>query len=471
VGKIISSYIFPHPPIIVPEIGKGAEDGASQTIASVKKAAEAIKNDKPTTIIVTTPHGPVFQDFVYVSAIEELVGDFGKFGGRNVKLKFKNNMELANRIIKQANKEGILSGGLEDKIFKRYKLSGELDHGVTVPLYFVNNVYHGFKLVHIAIAGLPFLELYKFGMCIGRAIADSDEQVVFLASGDLSHRLSHDAPYGFSDKGKEYDELLVKSIKELDIERLLQIDENFCESAGECGLRSFLMMFGALDGYDLKPEVYSYEGPFGVGYSVARFEAGGSNPQRLIYGKVVEENRNRLTSIRGAEDAYVKLARITLETYVREHRIIKVSEVEDLPDEMLKGRAGTFVSIKKCDQLRGCIGTIVPTRKNIAEEIIYNAISSGTRDPRFDPVEDDELDQLVYSVDVLKEPEPIKTMDELDVIKYGVIVRAGNRSGLLLPNLDGVDTPESQVSIALQKAGIRPNEKYEMERFEVIRHK
>lgn len=468
-GRIISSYIFPHPPVIVPEVGRGAESCASQTVEAVKKAAEAIKSDRPATIIVTTPHGPVFQDYVYISVSEELSGDLGRFGGGNVKMNFKNNIDLVNRIIKYAKEEGIYSGGLDEDVARRYGVSKELDHGVTVPLYFVRNEYSGFKLLHIAIAGLPFLELYKFGICISRAVEETGEQVVFLASGDLSHRLSHDAPYGFSDKGKEFDDLFINSIKQLDVERLLEIDEDFCESAGECGLRSFLMMFGALDGYDLKPEVYSYEGPFGVGYSVVRFAVGARNPERQILKKVEEKSRRKMEQIRSNEDPYVMLARETLETYVRENRLIKVPE--GLPPEMLNNKAGTFVSIKKHGQLRGCIGTTGPARKNIAEEIIYNAISSGTRDPRFEPVEEDELDKLVYSVDVLKEPEPIQSLDELDVIKYGVIVRAGGRSGLLLPNLEGVDTPEKQVSIALQKAGIRPDEKYSMERFEVIRHK
>ncbi len=169
-----------------------------------------------------------------------------------------------------------------------------------------------------------------------------------------------------------------------------------------------------------------------------------------------------------SQDPYVKLARMALEAYVTKGEIIKVPE--GLPEEMLKQRAGVFVSIKKRGQLRGCIGTIAPTRENIAREIIQNAISSGVHDPRFYPVEPDELEELVYSVDVLKEPEPIGSMDELDVVRYGVIVRAGRRSGLLLPNLEGVDTPEQQVHIALQKAGIMPFEKYSMERFEVVRH-
>lgn len=468
-GRIISSYIFPHPPIIIPEVGKGAESGAEDTISAVGKAAAKIKDDRPTTIIVTTPHGPVFQDYVHMGTSERLSGDLSRFGSPGVRLEFDNNIEMVNRIIEYAKEQGISSGGLDDGIMKKYKLSRDLDHGVLVPLYFVHKELKEFKLVHISIAGLPFEDLYRFGMCIEKAVLETDEQVVFLASGDLSHRLSEDAPYGYSERGGEFDRLLVNSVKSLDIERLMAVDEEFCESAGECGLRSFIMMFGALDGYELQPEVYSYEGPFGVGYAVARFGVKGKSEDRRVLKKVQEETARKMNEVRSGEDPYVRLARLTLETYVREGKIVGVSR--ELPAEMLENKAGTFVSIKKQGQLRGCIGTIEPTRKNVAEEIIYNAVSAGTRDPRFEPVEEEELGKLVYSVDVLREPEPIRSMEELDVVKYGVIVSAGRRSGLLLPNLEGVDTPQKQVSIALQKAGIRQDEEYSMERFEVVRHK
>lgn len=120
--------------------------------------------------------------------------------------------------------------------------------------------------------------------------------------------------------------------------------------------------------------------------------------------------------------------------------------------------------------LRGCIGTTAPTEENIAKEIIQNAISAGTKDPRFRPVEEDELPDIIYSVDVLEEPESIESIDELDVNKYGVIVQKGLRRGLLLPNLYGIDTPEEQVAIALEKARIEPHEKYKMKRFKVVRY-
>lgn len=162
------------------------------------------------------------------------------------------------------------------------------------------------------------------------------------------------------------------------------------------------------------------------------------------------------------------LARQTLETYIRTGK--RISVPEGLPHEMLEGRAGVFVSLKKHGQLRGCIGTIAPTCSCIAEEIIQNAISAGTEDPRFSPVRENELDDLIYSVDVLSEPEPIKDTSQLDVVRYGVIVTSGYKRGLLLPNLEGVDTVEQQVEIAMQKAGIRKGESYSLERFEVVRH-
>ena len=165
---------------------------------------------------------------------------------------------------------------------------------------------------------------------------------------------------------------------------------------------------------------------------------------------------------------HVKLAKKAVETYVREGRIIDVPP--DVPEEFKRTRAGVFVSLKKDGDLRGCIGTIEPTQSNLAEEIIYNAISAAVRDPRFLPVEENELDDLTYSVDVLKPAEPVTDIRQLDPKRYGVIVECGSRRGLLLPDLEGVDTVEQQIEIARRKAFIRPDEPYKLYRFEVVRY-
>ncbi len=169
-------------------------------------------------------------------------------------------------------------------------------------------------------------------------------------------------------------------------------------------------------------------------------------------------------------DQYVKLARKTIEAWVRKGAVL-VPDAEELPEEAMTRRAGAFVSIHKNGDLRGCIGTIAPVRRSLAEEIVYNAISAAAQDPRFRPVTEKELDSLEISVDVLSEPEDIASADQLDVKRYGVIVRKGRRRGLLLPDLEGVDTVEDQVAIACRKAGLIPGEPgIELQRFEVVRH-
>lgn len=161
---------------------------------------------------------------------------------------------------------------------------------------------------------------------------------------------------------------------------------------------------------------------------------------------------------------YVNLAKDSLEYYIRNGEYLPV------PEKIIGVRKGVFVTLKKHGMLRGCIGTIQPVRDSVELEIIQNAVSAGTEDPRFQPVRESELVELVYSVDILSDPEPISSIDELDIKRYGVIVSKGFRKGLLLPNLEGIDSAEEQVSIALEKANIRPDEEYKMERFEVKRY-
>ncbi|MEK6693638.1 MAG: AmmeMemoRadiSam system protein A [Nitrospirota bacterium] len=163
----------------------------------------------------------------------------------------------------------------------------------------------------------------------------------------------------------------------------------------------------------------------------------------------------------------VQLAKETVEKYVSEGLIKSPPE---LMTAEMKEKAGVFVSLKKKGRLRGCIGTFSPSTGNVAKEIIQNAISASTKDPRFPPVEREELDDIDYSVDVLSEPLRVKGPEELDPKRYGVIVKKDWRKGLLLPDLEGVDTVEEQISIAKQKAGIGPDEDAELWRFEVKRY-
>lgn len=434
--SVKAGFIVPHPPLIIPEIGRGEERKIQKTIDSYDRIAREISQIKPDTIIITTPHSIAYSDYFHISPGDKAKGDFRTFGQGKVSMEVEYDKDLALYISKEAEKYGIDAGGMGAR-------ERHLDHGSTVPLYFVNKYYTDYKLVRISISGLSLEKHYEFGKVIGQVIDEMGKKVVFIASGDLSHRLKEDGPYGFREEGPIFDRQVTEAMASGDMSKLLEFDASFLDAAGECGLRSFLIMAGALGGKKIRPSLLSYEGPFGVGYAVASFHLEESNE-------------------------YLDLARKALENYILNKEVME--KPKHLSKKLLEGKAGAFVSLHKDGELRGCIGTIIPTRESLAEEIIHNAISAGTADPRFSPVTKDELPRLVYSVDIMGEIEEVDSIEELDPKRYGVIVSKGFRRGLLLPNLEGIDTAEKQVYIALQKAGISPREKYKLERFEVVRH-
>jgi AmmeMemoRadiSam system protein A len=344
----------------------------------------------------------------------------------------------------------------------------ELDHGLTVPLYFFKEAGVSLPCAVIYMGLLSPDRLYRFGMAVGEAAEESGKKVAVIASGDLSHRLTPDAPAGYNPRGQEFDREIVRLVSRADVPGILGLEADLAEKAGECGLRPITMLLGALDGRKVEAQVLSYEGPFGVGYMVASLTPGEREAGREFSRKIVEGRRSAAESRKKAEGFLPRLARQTLEHYARGEKY-RVSP-EDGPEEFSRP-AGVFVSLKKDGQLRGCIGTIHPQQGSIVEETVNNAISAGHRDPRFQPLDPGEIDELDISVDVLYPPEPVKGMEDLDPLRYGVIVKSGRKQGLLLPNLEGVDTVEEQVDIARQKAGIAAGEPVELERFEVVRHK
>ncbi len=461
-GEILKAFIVPHPPIIIPEIGKGEESAISSTTAAYHEVGKQISDLAPDVIILTSSHGPAYSNYIHISPGATLKGSFKSFGAPEVAMEFKSEVGLIENIVRASHSCGIESGGDGSE-------GDSLDHGALVPLYFISRYYTDFTLIRISIAGLSMEELYVFGYCIQKAVSAYDKKVVLVGSGDLSHKLTKDGSYGFAPEGPVFDKYLIETIKSADFKKLIGIDTGLGYKAGECGLRSFAIIAGALNGFCVKSNILSYEGPFGVGYMVAELSIGGQDLSRDLFSFFENMHKSDIEITRKAEDPYVALARSSLEYYIKRGKLLAVPDY--LPSEMTEQNKGVFVSIKKHGQLRGCIGTISPVTGSIAEEIIQNAVSSGTRDPRFNPVKEFELKDLVYSVDVLENPEPITSIEELDVLRYGVIVSSGYKRGLLLPNLESVDTPAQQVEIALSKAGITKGEKFSMERFEVIRHR
>lgn len=456
------AVMVPHPPLIIPDVGRGQEKAIQATIDAYHKAAKKIASWKPDTVVVLSPHSIMYADYFHISPGTGARGDFGQFRAPQVKIQVQYDTELVEALSQEAEARGIPAGTMGER-------DSRLDHATMIPLWFLNHYYTDYKTVRIGLSGLPLSQHYMLGQCIQKAAELCGRNIVVIGSGDLSHKLKEDGPYGFQKEGPEYDSRIMEVMGAAAFDQLFDFTEEFCDKAAEWGHRSFVILAGTLDRLAVKAEKLSHEGTFGVGYGVCTYEVEGRAPERDFLRQYEEKIAEEVKRRKESEDAYVRLARQTIEAYVGERRQISIPK--DLPEEMYESRAGVFVSLKEEGRLRGCIGTITPVQKSIAEEIIANAISASTKDPRFHPVQSDELDKLVYSVDVLGTPEAITSPDELDVKRYGVIVTKGRKRGLLLPNLDGVDTVEDQITIAKQKAGISTyDDDVQLERFEVVRH-
>ena len=433
---IKAAFLVPHPPLIIPEVGGGRQTGIQKTIEAFEKAANITAAKNPDVIVYITPHGAIYRDFIQISRNASASGDFSPFGASSVSLEASYDQELARELSKICGEEGFPAGIDQET-------PGALDHGVLIPMYFMKSAGVERPCLRIAVSGLDMERHYHFGQLLMKTLSRLNKTAVIIASGDLSHKLIAEGPYGFDPNGPVFDGKIQEILKTGRYTELLGLDAGMCGQAAECGLRPLTVMAGAVEGLTGRSSLFSYEGPFGVGYGVGGF---------------VEEN------------LYVHIARKSLEAYVESERTLSLGEDIDVPENISGTQAGVFVSLHKNGELRGCIGTTSPSTDSVAQEIIQNAVSAGTSDPRFPPVTTDELEYLDYNVDVLSPAEKIYRLDQLDVHRYGCIVTSGFQRGLLLPNLEGVETVEQQLAICLEKAGIPPKSNYTMERFEVVRY-
>jgi len=316
------------------------------------------------------------------------------------------------------------------------------EHSIEVQLPFLQYFRPEIKLVPIIITHASGDVYREIGRAIAEATKEMNRETVIIASSDMTH-------YESAKAAREKDTRAIEAILDLDEDELLkrvrEMDISMCGYAPAASLISAARELGATEAELVR---YQNSGDVSGDYSAV-----------VGYAGIIIRKRNM--------SPLTRLAKETVEKYIREGR---PPELAELTPEM-EEQAGVFVSIHKLGELRGCIGTFEPMENNVAEEIITNAISSATRDPRFPQVMPDELKYLDYSVDVLTQPEPVEDKEQLDPKKYGIIVESGWRRGLLLPDLEGVNSVEHQIDICRQKAGIEPDEPVVLYRFEVKRHR
>ncbi len=261
---ILAAFMVPHPPLIIPEVGRGEEEQIRETITAYERAADEIAALEPETIIITSPHSVMYADWFHISPRDGAKGSFARFGAGRVRFAETYDAALRERICKIADEEGFPAGTMGER-------DRELDHGTMVPLWFIRRKYAGGKILRIGLSGLPLTDHYRLGQMIARAVNESGRRAVFVASGDLSHKLQAYGPYGFAPEGPEYDRRIMNVCGRAAFGELFNFDETFCDKAAESGHRSFVIMAGAFDGLRVKAEAFSHQDVTGVGYGICSF--------------------------------------------------------------------------------------------------------------------------------------------------------------------------------------------------------
>ena len=262
--SLVFGAICPHPPILIPKIGKSDLNKVRKTIQALLNLEKKLIATKPDIIIILSPHGLLETDKFTILGAKNLFGDFNQFGDWQTKMIFRNDLELSRSIQKESLKNNLPVDVID---------VSSLDHGVLVPLFYLTSG----KLDNLPIVCMGYSLLsnnihFKFGQIIKNAIRKNKKRVAFIASGDLSHRLIPSAPAGYSPEGQKFDKKIIDLIEKGKNNEIIGLDRDFTEHAGECGLRSIIVLLGILDKMKNEPEILSYEGPFGVGYLVANFK-------------------------------------------------------------------------------------------------------------------------------------------------------------------------------------------------------
>jgi MEMO1 family protein len=430
---IVAGALVAHPPILLAEVGGVQSERVRATADALRNLDGILSAVDADLAVVISPHSPSSMTSLPVRRGANAGGNLARFHAPHVQVAAQVDVVLADALIADGRRAGFSLIWAEET---------ELDHGVVVPLYSLPKTMANKRCIFMGVSGWPLNRFIEFGVWLHGRLRD--RFAILIASGDLSHRLTPDAPYGYRAEGPVFDRLVIDALREPDWKRIEGLDPDLIEEAGECGLRPLAILLGAARAAGLDSQVLSYEGPFGVGYPVVAFTA------TTVAGTAA-----------GAGLDVQALGRRAIDTYLRTRRLIEPPQPIPLD---LQAPSAAFVSLYKDGELRGCVGSVHPTEATAAHELIRYAVASAVRDPRFDPVRLAEVGALTIKVQLLDPAEPTD-ISGLNPQTHGIIVRAGDRQALLLPGIEGIDTPEQQLRAACDKAGINRNAPLELERF------
>ena len=438
-GVPVFAAVTPHPPIIVPEVGRGQERVTQATLDAYAELRAELGEARPQVLVFICPHGPLRRD-EFVVLRGALRGNLGRFGAQDVRFERETDTELVAALLAAAGERGVPLAAVE--------AWEPDDHSLWVPLYHLGAAAPQARVLLLAISFAEPRAHHALGEALAAVLAATPKRVAIVASADGAHALKQDGPYGYHPMAPVFEEQFHAAFEAWDQEAILSVEEQLRAQAAEDSIPSLAILMGALAPWAVHPHILASEAPWGVGYMTARVGVEEQDPA-------------------AEAAAIVGLARAAVESHLGRSDTPLPAGGAGALDEP----AGAFVSIHTlAGELRGCIGTVEPRMTTLAEEIAANAVAAATSDPRFAAVRAGELTGLTYKVDVLEAPEAVAGASALDPARYGLIVENGARRGLLLPALEGIESAEAQIRIAREKAGIDAADPVALFRFRVTRY-
>ncbi len=457
--SITCAALMCHAPIVVPAIAGSRAEDCVKTTQAMRAVASALVAHHPDVLVVVTPHAPRQRTAWGIVHDAEIAGSFERFGRADLSETFRGAPRAAQALEAAARALG-LPVSVSDGI--------ELDHGALVPLTFVREMGWSGPTLIVALPHPGTQTEDAFGHAITQAAESCHERWAVLASGDMSHRLIRGAPAGYHPRAKDFDSAFVSCLRNGDLRAAVSPDPVLQELAAEDVVQSTRVAAAAVRYESRGLDVLSYEGPFGVGYAEA-----------VLYSdRGAVEPYGRVTSLRPARDddtaPYLVLDRDPPEQLLQiardaiEHALTgRNYQTPALAAPWDRARA-VFVTLRSPDgTLRGCVGRTEPMLQSLAEEVADNAVAAALRDHRMANVELSELADLRIEVSVLGALEAIASSAQLDPQEYGLVVQQGSQRGVLLPNVEGVNTPQEQLRMAMSKGQVTSHAPYQLRRFHV----
>jgi AmmeMemoRadiSam system protein B len=457
---LLGSFILGHLGLLIDELDYGGSALVKENKKAFKQVGRQIAAMHPDTIVLTTPHNIRYADYIHISPGPGAHGQMTGPWGASIKMDVAYDEEFVAKLTEGALAENIAAG-------TEWEVNPELDWATMTPLKFVNDYYTDYKLVRICVSGLPFEDHYKLGRII-REISDVlGRKMVFIGSGDLSHRLAPTSPYHYAPEGAAFEEQVVDAMTTSNFLKFLTFDLDFLEIAAECGLRSCIVAAGTLDGRNVEGKLLAHEPSYGVGCSAASYIPLEKNPSRHFLEAYARVKTSDTRVIPLDEDPYIRLAKFAVEGYVTTGEYPKIPRF--WPANMVNSRMGLFVTLRGKDSaVRGCMGTLVSEHKNVVEEVFYNAVLSSSKDPKFLPVTAEELPELSYEVSLITGTRPLDAAMPEGGAGEMLLAVSGYKRGFALPW--EAQNIQSQRDLALLRGAISPENKTDFFRLSLEIH-